>query len=597
VTLEQAFVFGVVVAALALFASDRLRLDVVALLALLALAVSGILTPSEALAGFSDPVVIMIAGLFVVGAGLFKTGVADMLGRWVGQVAGESAGRLTLVLILVTALLSAFLSSTGTVAVMLPVALALARRAQLSPSRLLIPLAFASLLGGMLTLIGTPPNLIVSTQLAAHGYAPFNFFSFTPVGLVMLAVGALFMTTLGSRLLVPRAPAKESREGPGWRELLAEYGLAGRLARARIEPGSPLAGRGVADTALRSRYRATILAIASPTTRGVVTRRAEASSVLREGDTLYLYAEPEALQTLADAEGLTLLEGDPSPPQPRLIEALVPPRSSFVGRTLRELKLRHRSGATVLAIKQAGEVLEPERPLRVGDALLLMGSSKALQSLAAQPQDLVLLGEPPAADARRWRQAPVAVVIMAALLAIMTFELLPHAVAVLAAAVAMVLSRCLSMDEAYKSINWESVVLIAAILPLATALDKTGGLALVTGGLLAVSGELSGLMVLAGFFVFTSLLSQLISNTATTVLIAPVAIQAAVSLGLSPHALLMTVAVAASTAFATPVASPVNALVLNPGAYRFGDFVKVGVPLQLLILVATLLVVPRLFPL
>ncbi len=595
-TLEQAFVFAVVLTALALFASDRLRLDVVALLALLALAVSGILTPSEALAGFSDPVVIMIAGLFVVGAGLFKTGVADMLGRWVGRAAGESAVRLTFVLMLVTAVLSAFLSSTGTVAVMLPVALALARRARLSPSKLLIPLAYASLLGGMLTLIGTPPNLIVSTQLAAHGYAPFNFFSFTPIGLVMLAVGALFITSLGSRLLVPRAPA-EGREGPGWHELLADYGLAGRLAQVRIEPLSPLAGRSVADTALRSRYQATILAIASPTTRGVITRRAEASSVLREGDTLYLYAEPEALKALLETEGLTLLEGDPAPPQPRLIEALVPPRSSFVGRTLRELKLRHRTGATVLAIKQAGEVLKPERPLRVGDALLLMGSSKALQSLAAQPQDLVLLGESTAVDARRWRQAPVAVVIMAALLAVMTFELLPHAVAVLAAAVAMVLSRCLSMDEAYKSINWESVVLIAAILPLATALDKTGGLALVTGGLLAVSGEASGLVVLAGFFIFTSLLSQLISNTATTVLIAPVAIQAAVSLGLSPHALLMTVAVAASTAFATPVASPVNALVLNPGAYRFGDFVKVGVPLQLLILAATLVIVPLFFPL
>jgi len=418
---ELAFVLVVLAATLALFVGNRLRLDLIAVLALLALTLGGAVTTEQALAGFSDPVVVMIAGLFVVGAAIFRTGVADAVGRKVEALAGHSPRRLVATIMAGTALLSALLSSTGTVAVMLPVVLAIARRRGIAPGRLLIPLAYAALLGGMLTLIGTPPNLIVSSQLVQAGLEPFGFFQFTPPGLIMLGIGMAFMVLAGPYLIPER----------------------------RAEHGAPIK----------------------------------------------------------------------SPPV-------------------------------------------------VGDE-----------------------------DLRRPERAPLAVAVMAAMLLVMTFELVAHVIAVLAAAAALVLGRCVTMEEAYRSINWESVVLIAAIIPMGTALANSGGLTLAADAVLALTDTAGPLALMAVLFVLTSLLSQLISNTATTVLLAPVAIQAALSLGLNPHAMLLTVAIAASTAFSTPVASPVNTLVLGPGGYRFGDYARTGIPLQLLLLGATLVTVPLLFPL
>lgn len=418
---ELIFVLVVLAATLVLFVRNRLRLDLIALLSLLALALSGVISTEQAIAGFSEPVVLMIAGLFVVGAAMFRTGVADAVGHRVELLGGSSPKRLTAAIMVVTAFLSAFLSSTGTVAVMLPVVLAIARRRGIPPSRLLIPLAFAALLGGMLTLIGTPPNLIVSNQLAQAGLEPFGFFQFTPTGLTMLAIGLVFMVTAGPYL--------------------------------------------------------------------------------------------------------------------------IPDRSRSAG------------------------VSAPPPPV-VGDE-----------------------------DERRPERAPVAIAIMVLMLLTMTFGLVANVIAVLAAATLLVLTRCVTMEEAYRSINWESVVLIAAIIPMATALDNTGGLALAADALLGLSATAGPLALMAALFVLTSVLSQLVSNTATTVLVAPVALQAALALEVNPHAMLLAIAIAASTAFATPMASPVNTLVLGPGGYRFSDYARVGIPLQLLLLAATLLVVPLLFPL
>ena len=598
---ELIIVLIVLAVTLALFVSDRLRLDLVALMALMALALAGVISTGEAIAGFSEPVVLMIAGLFIVGAGLFNTGVADAMGRWVDRVAGSSPARLVAVIMLVTAFLSAFLSSTGTVAVMLPVVMAIARSRGISASRLLIPLAFASLLGGMQTLIGTPPNLIVSSTLSQAGYEPFGFFEFTPVGIVMLAIGIAFMVLLSPHL-VPERAARDGAHvhtGPGLTELFSDYGLARRLARVRLQPGSPLARRSVGEAALRSDFGVTILALRSRTARGRQSRPAEPGSIIRDDDELYLTGHEDNVARATEAKGLEILEWAPELPVPlQLAEGLVPPRSNFIGRSLRELRLRSANGVTVLAERPAREGAGPpdlDHRLGVGDALLMSGRRKAISALAAA-RDLVVLGDLGESADRKRSHAPIALAIMLLMLISMTLSLVANVIAVLGAATLLVITRCVSMEQAYRSINWESVVLIAAILPMATALDNTGGMQLAADALLDLAGSLGPIALMAALFVFTSALSQLVSITATTVLVAPIALQAAIGMDVNPHAMLMTVAIAASTAFATPVASPVNTLVLNPGGYRFGDFAKAGIPLQLLILGATLLVVPWLFP-
>jgi len=594
-------VLAILAVMLVLFVSNRLRLDLVALLALLALVFSGVISTEEALAGFSDPVVLMIAGLFVVGAALFHTGVADAMGRWMERMAGESPARLIVVLMLVTAVLSAFLSSTGTVAVMLPVVIAIARTRRISPSRLLIPLAFAALLGGMLTLIGTPPNLIVSNQLAQAGLEPFGFFEFTRPGLVMLAIGIVFMVLVSPWLVPARKRAEEVDSGPGWFDLFREYGLESGLARVRVPAGSPLAGQSVGGSGFRSRFQVTILAITSDRRRGRVSRRAEPGSSIAAGDALFVSGEPDRIREVVGEFGLELEEWQPTLPAPlQLVDTLIPPRSRWVGKTLRELRLHSGAGVTVLGQRPSGGEgcpVDLDRKLEVGDVLLVTGKLKALRHVAQSSRDLVLLSGAGLVEPRRTRFAPVAMAVMLAMLAAMTFGWIPNVIAVLAAASILVLARCLTAQEAYRNINWESVVLIAAILPMATALDNTGGLDLASEFLFGLSGNHGPLIVLAALFMFTSVLSQMISNTATTVLVAPVALQAALAMDASPYPFLMTVAIAASTAFATPVASPVNTLVLNPGGYRFTDFARAGIPLQLLILVATLVVVPWLFPL
>jgi len=598
---ELIIVLVVLAATLTLFVSDRLRLDLVALLALLALALTGVISSSEAIAGFAEPVVLMIAGLFVVGAALFNTGVADAMGRWVERISGDSPQRMLVVIMLVTALLSAFLSSTGTVAVMLPVVMAIARSRGISPSRLLIPLAFAALLGGMLTLIGTPPNLIVSDALRQAGLEPFGFFEFTPVGLVMLAIGIGFML-LFARHLVPerRTPDGSAAHMPSWQELFRDYGLHRQVARLRVLPDSSLAGRSVADSGLRSEHGITILALVTQTNRGRQARPAEPGSVIRAGDELFVIGGLEQIDANAARCGLVPVEGSSELPGPlQLVEALVPPRSRYLGRSLRELRLRSAGGVTVLAERPAGapgRAASLDRPLAAGDALLLSGKRKAIAAQGAGG-NLVLLGGSLDQLSRRNSHAPIALGVMLLMMVTMTFGLVANVIAVLGAATLLVLTRCLSMEQAYRSINWESVVLIAAIIPMATALQNTGGMQLAAEALLELAGGYGPLAVMAALFIVTSALSQLVSNTATTVLIAPIALQAALALGVNPHAMLMSVAVAASTAFATPVASPVNTLVLNPGGYRFGDFARAGIPLQLLLLAATLLVVPVLFPL
>jgi len=617
-------VYGILLAAIVLFVSERLRLDVVALLALLALSITGILTPDEALAGFADPVVIMIAALFVVGDGLFQTGVAQAMGRLPARLAGDSEVRLLVVIMILVAVLSGFMSSTGTVAVMLPVVMGLAWGRDISPSKLLIPLSVASLLGGMLTLIGTAPNIVVSNHLEAMGREPFGLFTFTPIGIVMVVIGIAFMAVFGRRLLPDRpSPGKPARleDTPSIDEMAESWELRPQLFRIRLTEACPFAGCTLADADLPGTLGLTVLEIQEEATdappprtprlrpgraeRGPEAVPAVADTVLEVDHTLLVQGSADGVARLVGRGHAVLLEegveGDPTGVETGIAEVLLTPRSRLLGRTLKELRFRDRYELSVAGIKRLGEPLEGDirdTELRFGDMLLVQGPWTKIRLLQGERRDFVVAMAPREMGSalQPLDRAPAAVAIMVGMMILLTLGILPTVTAILVAAVAMVLAGCVTVQDAYRSVNWESVVLIAGILPMATALEKTGGMQLIVDALGQQMEGAGPLVLLVVLFVLTSALSQVISNTATAVLLAPIAFQLALGIGAAPEPFMMTIAVAASTAFATPVASPVNTLVLGPGGYRFGDFFKVGVALQFLVLIASILVIPFFFP-
>jgi len=611
-TSEIVFVLCVLLSLIVLFVIDRIRIDLVAILGLLALMFGGILTPSEAVAGFGDTTVVLIASLMIVGDGLFQTGVAAWIGNKLGQIAGQSEPRIIVILMTTVAVLSAFISSTGTVAIMLPVAVSLAQRAGISPSRLLLPLAYAALIGGMLTLIGTPPNLIAAEALTAAGRPPLGFFSFTPVGLTVLLTVTLTLVVLRHWLLPVRAiTVTDEKKAPTLAELAAEYRLTKGLAQVRVLADSPLAGRTLAETRLRSRYGITVVGIRRwPESRSEpgLPRAVTAATRILAGDLLDVIGEREALELFCRQERAviqSLSSQLPFGPDLHVIEVALTPRSRFEGQTIATAELRQLFGVTVLGVRRLGQPFSGNpvhEPLRFGDTLLVAGAPAQLEAIVRSQQtfgDLAIVAFPRdmvASDQPFSQRAWVAIAIMGVMLITMATGWFPIVTIALTAAVAMVLGGCVSLKDVYQRLNWESLVLIAAMLPMATALTKTGGATLIAEQLVAALGNFSPLAILAGIFIVTSLLSQFISNTATAVLIMPIALGVSEQLGLAPEPLLITAAIAASTAFATPVASPVNTLVLAPGGYRFIDYMRAGILLQVLVLVICLVVVPILFP-
>ena len=606
---ETLFVFLLLLTTIILFVSDRLRLDVVAVMVILALMLSGLLSAKEALAGFGDPVVLLIAGLFVVGEGLFRTGVAFAIGNWLMRVGGTSEIRMLILLMLVVAGLSAFMSSTGAVAIFIPVTLNLAAKAGIQPSRLLMPIAFASLIGGMLTLIGTPPNLVVSTQLTREGLEGFGFFEFTPIGLLVLISGISYMVFWGRKLLPEETDEnrKSVKNRLSLKDLVEAYEVSDRFHRLGINEDSSIAGMTMAQALLRTRYGVTVLGIERRQHGRTIIMPANTHTKLEKDDIILVVDTAAELDRMLKTERLDHLEIEreyerTAAQELGLAEVLLTPRSTLIGQTLSKIRFRQRYGLTVLGILRNGKPLEGnlvQTDLFFGDSVLVGGGWRQIELLQAERENFLVLNLPREMDeiAPNRSKAPWALGIIGGMLVLMTFKLVPSVTAVLLAALAMVLARCVSMKNAYASINWESLVLIAGMLPMATALEKTGGIQLIVNGLVGSLGELGPIALMAGLFLLTSIFSQFISNTATTVLVAPIAMIAATNMGIPPYPLLMTAAIAASTAFSTPVASPVNTLVLGPGGYTFNDFVKLGVPLQLLVMVLTLLVVPVLFPL
>jgi di/tricarboxylate transporter len=622
-TFDMWLTLGILAAAVIFFITEWLRVDVVALGVVVVLMLTRLLTSEEALAGFSNPAVLTIAALFMVGGAVLQTGLAGVIGERILAVAGTSPTRLTVVVMLTVALLSGFMSDTGTVAVLLPATISLARSAKMSPTKLLIPLSFGALLGGAGTLIGTPPNIIVSDILRESGLGPFRFFDYTPLGLILLAVGIGYMLLVGRRLLPDYQPGLDLQRVETPEELIDLYRLPANLFRLRVRRNSGLIGKTLSEIGLRRDYNLTALEISRPAAPREVARLGDrrlvlqadepesltptAETPLQRGDILLVQgASNDVSHAAAVWElGVQLAEAEDEDAlintEVGLAEVLLPPRSSLNGKTLVDVRFGSTYNLTVLGIRRPGadEALDLKTTvLRFGDTLLVQGAWQNIIALRRKRRDFVVMGEPEVMlGARARARAPLALLVLAGMLVLMVTNAFPLATVSLLAALAMILLGALTIDEAYEAIDWKSIVLIAGMLPMATAMEKVGLVARVADALTVGLGDLGPLAIIAILFGLTSLFTQVFSNTATTVLIAPIALATARELGLQPQAFLMAVAVAASMAFASPVASPVNTLVMGAGGYRFRDFLRVGLPLILLTLVLSVLVLPMLWPL
>ncbi len=602
---EMLFIFCLLMLTIVLFISDQIRMDLVALMVVVALAVSGVITPAETVSGFGQSIVVMIAALFIVGEGLFRTGVAAAVGNRLLRMGGGSETKLLILLIPVVAGMSAFMSSTGAVALFIPVVLSMSRKAGMHPSRLLIPLAFASLIGGMLTLIGTPPNIVVSGLMESSGIKAFRFFDFTPIGLVILLVGTLYMVFVARKLLPVNALQEPEHVHPPLKAFAERYGITKHLHKLQLSAGSELIGQTVIQASLRTNYEVTVFGIRRDGKLVSTLIPVLSETVMQVNDILLAYGYQEDVSCLCSEQGIKE-QGFPAGEMSRVYqefgvaEVLLRPDSPLIGKTTKKGHYREQFNLSLIGIRRKGKPIIPKfkrTPLAFGDTLLLAGGWRYI-GLLGKSRDFVVLETPAEMEELPSHRAlaPVAVAILVGMLVLMVSGLVASLSATLLAALAMVLTGCVTMEESYKSLNSTSLVLIAGMLPLALAMKKTGAIQLIVDYLVTDMGGGEPMMICAGLFIFTSVFSQFISNTATTILVAPIALATAQGLGLNPEPFMMTVALAASTAFATPIASPVNTLVMAPGNYRFIDFVKVGVPLQILAMGVTLFLTPKIFP-
>lgn len=595
------------------FMQGKVRADLVAICALLALVVTGILLPSEALSGFSNPVVIMMIGLFVVGGGIFRTGLAKLISSKILRLAGESEIRLFVLVMLVTASIGAFVSNTGTVAVMMPIVVSIAVSAKVSPKRFLMPLAFASSMG-ILTLIATPPNMIVSNELEKNGFEALSFFSFTPVGLVCLAVGIVVLYFL-SKFFLSDEDGKENNDkksGKSLTDLTHEYQLH-KLTHIAISDDSDMIGKTLRELQIPNRYNISIVTVERIVGGGRFRKNtsevvAGPNTTIEKGDVLVCYGKKSNISRFIDENNFSVLEDVEKGTdvfdfqEIGIAEVFIMPNSKLVNRTIIDAHFRDEFNVNILGIQRKNEYkmsdLQNEK-LHSGDALLIQGTWTDIANLGDRQEDLVLVGQPlkEAAKVTINHKAPVAAVIMALMVIAMVTNIVAPVIAVMSAAVLMVITGCLrNVEEAYKNINWESVVLIAGMMPMAVAFEKTGAAALISDTLVGGLGSYGPYALLAGVYFGTSILTMFISNSATALLFAPIGIQAAANMGVSPYPFMFAVAVAASMCFASPFSTPPNALVMSAGRYKFIDYIKVGLPLQIIMGIVMILVLPLLFP-
>ena len=611
---------SVLALAIIFFVNGKIRSDLVALCALILLMLFEILTPAEALSGFSNSIIVMMIGLFVVGGGIVRTGLANVISRKLLNLAGNSQTKLFVLVILVTSAIGGFVSNTGTVALMLPIVVSLSMAANTSPSRFLMPLAFAGSMGGMMTLIGTPPNLVIDSTLREGGFEGLSFFSFLPIGLICVTLGIVALGPLSKIFLTKNKDTGDTRKTKSLKDLANEYHLSQNLFRVRAIPASVLAGKKLQELEIPTRYRLNVLEIRrransqNPFLKTVNQKLAGPDTVIVENDVLYLSGSFEQVRLFASENGAKMIdvrESENEAPafggqirfdEIGIAEVVALSNSRLINQPVKKSGFREKYRVNILGIQRQNQYILQDlkdEKIQSGDMLLVQGEWRDIARLTDETAEWVVIGQPldEASKITLDHKAPIAATIMTGMVVLMVFDVIPAVAAVMAAAVGMVLSGCFrNAEEAYKTINWESIVLIGAMLPMSLALEKTGAATSISKGLVEGLGGFGPVVLMAGVYFATSLLTLFISNTATAVLFAPIALQSALAIGVSPYPFLFAVTVAASMCFASPFSTPPNALVMSAGRYTFLDYVKVGLPLQILFGIVMIVALPLLWP-
>jgi len=589
-TFQIALTLSIIGAAVVLFATEKLRVDVIALMVLLTLALTGLITPEQAFSGFSSPAVITVWAVYIVSGALFKTGVTDIIGEWIARLAGNNEPRLIAVIMLACGTMSAFMNNIGATAVMLPAVVGISRKSGVPLSRLLIPLSFASLMGGNMTQIGTPPNILASSILNERGLPSFSFFDFTPMGIIVFTTGILYMVFIGRHLLPARKNVEDHQV-----EILREY-----VTELRVLPESTLADKPLAQLDLVDNYDINILGIIRERRK---LNRIEGTTTIRREDTLIVSGDAQSLMGVVEKLGLEIEAdaqfklSDLGSDSVQIFEATLMPRSSISGKSLKQINFRDRYNLTVLAIWRHGEVLVKrlgDVRLQIGDSLLLKGQRQRISDFRQSNPFIVL--EPLQVERQRREKIPVMLGIMALVLILATFTGLHISTALVIGSLLSVLTGVHSMEEAYEAIEWRSVFLIAGMLPLGIAMETTGTAQYLANNIVNFAGAFGTIAVLAGIYILAGLITEPMSNAAATVLMVPLGIDIALKLGANPQTFVLAIVIGASTSFLTPVGHQANVLVMGPGGYRFGDYTRVGWLLNVFILVATMIFLPVLWP-
>lgn len=601
-------VIALLLLCIALFVSRKMRPDFVALIAVAALSLSGVMTFSEALEGFANPIILMIAFMFVISEGLARTGVSYRVGDWIMKKSGDSLPRVIALTMTAVAILGSVMSTTAIIAIFLPIVLNICARMKISPSKLLMPLAFAGIVSGMMTLVATTPNMIMSALLEQETGKGFGFFSITPIGLGILAMAVAYMLYAHKFLGSKAESGTSAKARKNLDDFVRDYNLSGREFMFKLSDSSPLAGKSLKETELRSRYGANIVCIERRIGRNTELLNTSPDTMIRKGDVLFadmtnkrprlgkIGAELGA--EVSRLKGSYLLDNSM---EIGMAEISVMPESEFIGRSLAELKFRDKFGLHAIGMRRNGRAVGGsihELRLKAGDLILVVGPQKFIRRIHSADIDFMVLSIPAelADAATAPERAPYAIFTLAAMVVLMAFNIVPNALAALLAAMAMVAFKCLTMEAAYKSIKLPTLIIIMCMMPFAAALDKTGAVQLAAKGLFAVCGAGGPHVVLAGLFALTIFTGLFMSNTITSILIGPIAIAAAQMLNVSAYPFAMTVAVAASTAFMSPLSTSVNMLVWDPGRYGFWDFMRIGLPFSLIVMLASVFAIPLLFP-
>jgi di/tricarboxylate transporter len=573
-----------------LFVTEKLRVDVVALCVLASLLIFRLIPAEQALYGFANTATATIAAMFVMSAGMVRTGLVEWIARHLDRIAGKGRQRLIIVLCITVATLSAFIVNTATVAILIPVAVILSKTRKIAPSRVLIPLSFASQFGGVCTLIGTSTNILVNSMAVSRGLDPFQLFEFAPLGIVLVIIGIIYLT-LFSNILIPK------RKGVD--EQIDKYRLADYLAEMRVTDRSPFVGKSWRDVDRKKLNDVDLIKILR---NGEATWRASATTI-REGDHLLLHGNADDLIKMKDAYKLetkadaAINDKELQSDEIELIEALVPPRSRLLGRTLRGADYIKRFGCVVLAIQRRGKVLR-ERLADIsfddGDTLLLQCDKESVNRIM-ESTDLIITNELTELHLRKDR-ALIALGIFAVMITLIFFNIFPILIAAMLGAIAMVLGRCITIEEAYKAIDWKIIFLLGGVIPLGLALEQTGTAAWLAGTLLQPLMSMGPLIVLAILYLITAMLTEIMSNNASAILLVPIALSAAELMGVSVRPFLVAITFAASTSFATPIGYQTNTMIYAPGGYQFSDFARIGIPLNIIFWIVTVALAPLLWP-